>query len=215
MLDLATKYDFIGGVVGWIDMSSAQFPEQFARLTSHPKFVGIRPMLQGLEDDQWILRPEVKKNIHILVENDFPIDILIYPKHLPYIVELLKEFPTLRAVIDHCAKPDILNQQWVPWADSIAEVSTFESVMCKISGLVTEADHQSWKINDFKPYIQHLIKNFGANRIMFGSDWPVCLLAASYDDVAKVVESNLPKEMTEKDSKLLFGGNAQKFYKLY
>ncbi len=215
LLDLATKYDFIGGVVGWIDMSSAQFPEQFARLTSHPKFVGIRPMLQGLEDDQWILRPEVKRNIHILVENDFPIDILIYPKHLPYIVELLKEFPTLRAVIDHCAKPDILNQQWEPWADSIAEVSTFESVMCKISGLVTEADHQSWKMNDFKPYIQHLIKNFGANRIMFGSDWPVCLLAASYDDVVKVVESNLPKEMTEKDSKLLFGGNAQKFYKLY
>ena len=108
LLDLATKYDFIGGVVGWIDMSSAQFPKQFARLTSHPKFVGIRPMLQGLEDDQWILRPEVKRNIHILVENDFPIDILIYPKHLPYIVELLKEFPTLRAVIDHCAKPDIL-----------------------------------------------------------------------------------------------------------
>ena len=215
LLDLATKYDFIGGVVGWIDMSSAQFPEQFARLTSHPKFVGIRPMLQGLEDDQWILRPEVKRNIHILVENDFPIDLLIYPKHLPYIVELLKEFPTLRAVIDHCAKPDILNQQWEPWADSIAEVSTFESVMCKISGLVTEADHQSWKMNDFKPYIQHLIKNFGANRIMFGSDWPVCLLAASYDDVVKVVESNLPKEMTEKDSKLLFGGNAQKFYKLY
>lgn len=214
LLDLATQYDFIGGVVGWIDMSSPEFPEQFAKLTNHPKFIGIRPMLQGLEDDQWILRPEVKRNIHILVENDFPIDILIYPQHLPYIVELLKEFPTLRAVIDHCAKPDIQHRQWEPWADSIAEVAAFASVMCKISGLVTEADHQAWQTSDFTPYIEHLLQNFGTNRLMFGSDWPVCLLAASYDEVVEVVESNLPQTMAKEDSKLLFGGNAQMFYKL-
>ncbi|MEK3890081.1 amidohydrolase family protein [Bacillus sp. FSL K6-3431] len=214
LLDLATQYDFIGGVVGWLDMASEQFPVQFAKLTKHPKFIGIRPMLQGLKDDRWVLRPEVKRNIHILVENDFPIDLLIYPKHLPHIVELLKEFPTLRAVIDHCAKPNIENQEWESWADSIADVSVFESVMCKISGLVTEADHKAWKISDFKPYIQHLIKSFGTSRIMFGSDWPVCLLAAQYSEVMEIVESNLPKKMTVEDSKLLFGKNAQMFYRL-
>lgn len=214
LLDLADQHDFIGGVVGWIDMSSEQFPELFTKFRNNPKFVGIRPMLQNIEDDQWILRSEVKRNISILIENDFPLDILIYPKHLPHIVALFKEFPTLRAVIDHCAKPDIQNRQWEPWADLIEEVSAFESVMCKISGLVTEADHHSWKVDEFRPYIHHLIRCFGTDRIMFGSDWPVCLLAAQYDEVVEIVTSNLTEEMTVKGTKLLFGGNAQKFYKL-
>ncbi|MBS4206060.1 amidohydrolase family protein [Lederbergia citrea] len=214
LLDLAGHHDSIGGIVGWIDLSSEEFPEHFARLKSNPKFVGIRPMLQSMDDDQWILRPEVKKNIKILIENDFPIDILIYPKHLPYIVELLEEFPKLRAVIDHCAKPNIKDQQWGSWADGMKKVCKFDSVMCKLSGLVTETDHQSWKINDFKPYIKHVINCFGTSRIMFGSDWPVCILAASYDEVVKIVTEHLPENLTVEEKELLFGGNAKKFYKL-
>ncbi|MBO0600645.1 amidohydrolase family protein [Sporosarcina sp. E16_3] len=214
LLDLADQHEFIGGVVGWIDMSSKQFPELFTEFRNHPKFVGIRPMLQNLKDDQWILQPEVKRNISILIEHDFPIDILIYPKHLPHIVTLLKEFPSLRAVIDHCAKPAIQNRQWAPWADLIEQFSEFESVMCKISGLVTEADHHSWETDEFRPYIHHLINCFGTERVMFGSDWPVCLLAAQYDEVVEIITSNLPEEMTMKDKKLLYGGNAQKFYRL-
>ncbi len=214
LLALAEQDDFIGGVVGWIDMSSEQFPDLFTKFKNNHKFVGIRPMLQNLEDDQWIVRSEVKRNINILVENDFPLDLLIYPKHLPYIIELVKEFPALRAVIDHCAKPDIKNQHLEPWASLIDEVSSFESVMCKISGLVTEANHQSWEIDEFKPYIHHLINCFGTDRIMFGSDWPVCLQAAEYDEVVEIVLSNLTEEMTVKDTELLFGGNAKKFYGL-
>jgi len=214
LLELAEHHDSIGGVVGWIDLSSEQFPEHFSKFKSHPKFVGIRPMLQGMEDDRWIVRPDVKKNIHLLIANDFPIDILIYPKHLSVIVDLLEEFPTLRAVIDHCAKPNIKEQQWDKWAEEIKKVSDFQSVMCKISGLVTEADHQSWELDDFKPYIHHVYKCFGTNRIMFGSDWPVCLLAASYDEVIEVVNENLAKELSAKDKELLFGENAKRFYKL-
>ncbi|WP_318618016.1 amidohydrolase family protein [Sporosarcina sp. YIM B06819] len=214
LLDLAARTDFIGGVVGWLDLSSEQFPAQLATFKNNPKFVGIRPMLQNLEDDRWILRDDVKRSISLLVEYDIPLDLLIFPRHLPYIIELLTEYPTLRAVIDHCAKPAIGQRQWTPWADLMAEIASFESVMCKISGLVTEADHRSWKIDDFKPYIHHLIKCFGTDRIMFGSDWPVCLLAAQYDEVVEIVLENLTDEMTVKDMNSLFGGNAQKFYRL-
>ncbi|MCR2823477.1 amidohydrolase family protein [Lederbergia panacisoli] len=214
LLELAEQHDSIGGIVGWMDMSSDQFPEQFARLKNHPKFVGIRPMLQSMEDDRWILRPEVQKNIKILIENDFPLDLLIYPKHLPVVLELLERFPTLRAVIDHCAKPNIKEKQWDQWEVGMEKVSKFDSVMCKISGLVTEADHQAWELKDFKPYIEHVLNCFGANRIMFGSDWPVCLLAASYDEVIQVINENLVTEMSIKDKDLFFGGNAKQFYRI-
>lgn len=214
LLELAAEHESIGGVVGWIDMASNQFPELFERFRGHQKFVGIRPMLQSLDDDQWILKPEVKRNIQILVDQDFPLDILIFPRHLPHIVELLKKFPTLRAVIDHGAKPNIKDKQWEPWAAYLEEVSAFENVMCKISGLVTEADHNKWKVSDFKPYINHIITCFGSKRIMFGSDWPVCLLAAEYDDVVGIVNENLQKEISDEEIELLFGGNAKKFYRL-
>lgn len=214
LLDLADQYEFMGGVVGWIDLSSTEFPNHFKRLLKWPKFVGIRPMLQSMANNHWILKPEVKRNIRLLVENDFPLDLLIYPKHLRHIVELLKEFPSLRAVIDHCAKPNIKEQQWESWADWIEEVSKYETLMCKLSGLVTEADHQSWEIHEFKPYIHHIIQSFGHERIMFGSDWPVCLLAADYDDIVQILHENLPKEMTVEEIELLYGGNAKRFYRL-
>jgi L-fuconolactonase len=139
---------------------------------------------------------------------------LIYPKHLPYIAELLKEFSSLQAVIDHCAKPNIKDQQWESWAEWMEELSKIETLMCKLSGLVTEADQQAWRIYEFKPYIHHIIHCFGQNRIMFGSDWPVCLLASEYDDVVQILYENLPKEMTSEEIKLLYGGNAKRFYRL-
>lgn len=214
LLQLAENNERIAGVVGWLDLSSDQFPEQFFQYKNHPKFVGIRPMLQDLPDDRWILKEKVKKNIQILVEHDFPIDILIFPRHLPHIIELLDEFPTLRAVIDHCAKPNIKEKQWEFWAEGIEQVAKYESTMCKISGLVTEADHESWKITDFKPYIEHVVHCFGTNRVMFGSDWPVCLLAATYDEVIEIFTTHLPENLSEDEKKAVFGTNAMKFYKL-
>ncbi|WP_062105909.1 amidohydrolase family protein [Bacillus niameyensis] len=214
LLELTEKNDFIGGVVGWFDMDNERFLEEFANYSKHPKLVGIRPMLQGLADDRWILRPEVKRSIQILIDHDFPIDILIYPKHLPHIVELLEEFPTLRAVIDHCAKPNIKDRQWDEWAKGMEKISQFDSVMCKLSGLVTEADHQTWNLEDFRPYIENIFNCFGPKRVMFGSDWPVCLLAASYDEVMEILQKNIPANITDQEKELLFGGNAKKFYKL-
>lgn len=214
LLELAEENDIIGGVVGWFDMAAERFAEEFAHYIKHPKLVGIRPMLQGLPDDRWILRQEVKRSIQILVDHDFPIDILIFPKHLPHIVELLEEFPTLRAVIDHCAKPNIKDREWDEWANGMEKIAQFDSVMCKLSGLVTEADHQTWNVADFRPYIEHIFNCFGPKRVMFGSDWPVCLLAASYNEVMDILQKNIPTNISDQEIELLFGENAKTFYKL-
>lgn len=209
LLKLAEDHESIAGVVGWLDLADSSFPERFTKYKQHPKFVGIRPMLQDLADDRWILRPDVKSNLKILIEHDFPIDLLIYPKHFPHIVELLTEFPTLRAVIDHCAKPNIKEQEWNVWAEGIAKVAEYPSIMCKISGLITEADHQAWKPTEIQPYIEHVCQVFGSKRVMFGSDWPVCQLAGTYDEVIKIVEGTFSQ-----DQALVFGENAREFYKI-
>ncbi|GIN72525.1 amidohydrolase [Bacillus sp. J14TS2] len=209
LLELADNHQTIAGVVGWLDLADPSFPERFFHYKQHAKFIGIRPMLQDLSDDRWILRPDVKSNLKILVENDFPIDLLIYPKHLPSIIELLSEFPGLRAVVNHCAKPNIKDQEWATWAEGIAKIAQYPSTMCKISGLITEADHQTWKPADIKPYIEHVYHVFGEKRVMFGSDWPVCLLAGTYDDVINIVEETIPQ-----DHAAFFGKNAQSFYKV-
>ncbi|MCJ7840736.1 amidohydrolase family protein [Lederbergia sp. NSJ-179] len=214
LLELADKNNTIAGVVGWLDLSAANFPEQFTQYREHPKFVGLRPMLQDLSDDRWILRPEVKRNIEILVEDDFPIDLLIYPKHLPHMLELLEEFPTLRAVIDHCAKPNIKEEEWDVWAEGIEKIAQHRSVMCKVSGLVTEANHESWKVNDFKPYLEQVFQEFGPERVMFGSDWPVCLLAGTYEDVIKIAHDYLSKNVKARELALFMGENAKTFYKI-
>lgn len=211
LLKLAAQHPTIAGVVGWLDLADPSFPERFEYYRQYPKFVGIRPMLQDLSDDRWILRPDVKSNLQILMEHDFPIDLLIYPKHLPHIVELLSEFPRLRAVIDHCAKPNIKDQSWNDWAEGIARVAQQQATMCKISGLITEADLQSWKLTDIQPYIEHVWQLFGPERVMFGSDWPVCLLAGTYDEVIEIIEETIPKDYQS----LLFGENGRVFYKIH
>jgi L-fuconolactonase len=214
LLDLYEKNESIAGVVGWIDLASVDFKVNFKRLLEHPGFVGLRPMLQDLKDDRWILQPQVKENIHLLLEADFPLDILIYPRHLSHILELLDEFPTLRGVIDHCAKPQIKDKEWQPWADEMAKAAKYENIMCKLSGLITEADHQSWKLEEIASYIQHVIQVFGTDRVMFGSDWPVCLLAGDYGDVYQTLLASLPKEFDETAHQNILGQNAVNFYKL-
>jgi L-fuconolactonase len=214
LLQLYREHERIAGVVGWLDLESPDFHEIFLRYREREGFIGIRPMLQDLEDDRWILRPTVLKNIEILVQEDFPIDILIKPRHLPSIIELLRLFPTLRAVIDHMAKPYIAAQILDPWREQMREVASFPQVMCKLSGMITEADPSSWKREDLKPYIHHVIEVFGTDRIMFGSDWPVCLLAGSYDDVYQALVENLPIDFSDEDRTKLFGHNALSFYQI-
>jgi L-fuconolactonase len=213
LLELYEQNDFIAGVVGWMDMESPSFASEYRRLRSQKGFVGIRPMLQDLEDDNWILRKSVLKNIELLIEDDFPIDILIYPRHLPTIIQLLEIFPSLRAVINHLGKPRIAEQIIKPWKEQISEIASYKNVMCKLSGMVTEASHQI-QTSEIGPYVSHVINVFGPHSVMFGSDWPVCLLKASYQDVVGLLLSTLPEHLTESDKAAIFGENAIRFYKL-
>lgn len=213
LLQLYQQYDYIAGVVGWLDLEEEFFKKEYQRLKQVEGFIGIRPMLQDLPDDQWILRPRVLKNIELLVKDDFPIDILILPRHLPHINTLLREFPQLRAVIDHIAKPNISAGMTDFWRENIEELASYQNVMCKLSGMITEMKQPINK-SEVQPFVQYILKVFGTESIMFGSDWPVCLLAGSYNEVYQTLVDVLPDDLTESDVKKIFGENAMRFYKL-
>ena len=219
LLDLVNEVDYVAGVVGWVDFDTD--PETFAQRLSAfrktPKFVGVRPMLQDLRDDRFILRPRVLENLKIVASLDFPFDILVYPKHLPHIYEMLQEVPRLRAVIDHLAKPEIRSHQIEPWFSWMRKISEFPNVWCKLSGMVTEADHKNWKQQDFEPYVHGILNAFGSGRLMYGSDWPVCLQAATYEQVYNLLRDvlrKLPEKLSDKQQEAIFGRNAAEFYKL-
>ncbi|UKS28689.1 amidohydrolase family protein [Paenibacillus sp. HWE-109] len=211
LLSLYEEHDSIAGVVGWLDLDSPHFPEQYAKLRKHRGFVGFRPMLQDLEDD-WILRPRVLDHLERVVEDEFPLDLQLRPRHLPYILELLRRFPTLRAVVDHAAKPFIAAGLIEPWKSQLTELAAFPHIMCKLSGLVIEANHPVWRWEDLAPYVHAVVEMFGPHRIMFGSDWPVCLLASSYDEVYEALLQALPAHLSEEAQAALFGDNAARFY---
>jgi L-fuconolactonase len=214
LLKLAENTDYVAGVVGWLDLAAGDFSEKFSRMRSNPKFVGLRPMLQDLNDDAWILRPEVLLNIELLVKFDFPLELLVHPRHLPFIVELLRRYPTLRAVIDHAAKPQIEDQIMQPWQDWMEQLSRYDNVMCKLSSLITQADLNRWTVEDIAPYVRHVVYVFGANAVMFGSDWPYCLLGGSYKQVLEALRTALPQDLTVDELSSVFGRNAEIFYKL-
>lgn len=214
LLELAAGDDSIAGVVGWLDMEAADFCEQFQRYRQHPKFIGLRPMLQDLADDRWILRPQVLAALRIVADADFPFEFLTFPRHLPYVQAALETVPHLRAVIDHISKPEIRAGKLEPWKSSMAQLAQHPNLYCKISGMVTEADHEHWSIADLRPYVEHVVECFGFDKIMFGSDWPVCLLAGSYDQVIGAVEQILSSRLNEEGKRKLFGENAARFYKL-
>lgn len=214
LLDLFEEHEWIVGVVGWLDFTESNFKQHLEELLQHPGFVGVRPMLQDLDEDDWILRKDVLKNIELLVQYDVPLDLLIKPRHFPYILELLKTFPQLRVVVNHIAKPNIAKQQLVDWKEAMGEIAMYPNVMCKLSGLVTEATHKNWAIEEFQPFINHVVNVFGTNRVMFGSDWPVCNLSGTYNDVLAILMENLPTNLLGKDLEMIFGENAKRFYKL-
>lgn len=214
LLNLFEEHEWIAGVVGWLDLTEINFKQHLEELHQHHGFVGVRPMLQDLDEDDWILRKDVLKNIELLVQYDVPLDLLIKPRHFPYILKLLKIFPQLRVVVNHIAKPNIAKQQLEGWKEEIGQIAMYPNVMCKLSGLMTEATHKNWTIEEFQPYINHVVNVFGTNRVMFGSDWPVCQLAGTYNDVLTILMENLPTNILGKDLENIFGENAKRFYKL-
>lgn len=210
LLELSDKFDFIAGVVGWVDLLSENVDEQLAEFSKHPKFKGVRHIVQDEPNDKWVLQTQVLQSISRLAEFGLTYDILIFPRHLKYIPELIEKCPTTSFVIDHLAKPPIAAGEISEWKNDLKVAADFPEVYCKLSGLVTEADHRNWKSDDLKPYIKTALEFFGADRLMFGSDYPVCRLAAEYKTVLETYSSFLD----ENDKNKVLRENAIKFYNL-
>jgi len=213
LLELAAGAPFILGVVGWVDLRSPQVSSQLETFARNPKLVGIRHVVQAEPDDQFLLQPEFLRGIALLEEFDLAYDILIYTRHLAVATEFVQRFPRQRFVLDHLAKPPIKAGEIDGWARGIRELAKFPSVVCKLSGMVTEADWARWKPEQLTPYLDVAFEFFGANRLMIGSDWPVCTVAASYSRVIDVVKNYLNRHTPEARDAVL-GGNAQQFWKL-
>ena len=214
MLSLCERTDTIAGVVGWLDLESAGCREDYARLRHNRFFKGIRIMLQDI-DMEYAFRPAVLEALRFLEKEQFPVDILIKSHQVEDTYKLLERVPNLRAVIDHIAKPAISRSEQEPWTTHMARIAKdFPGVYCKLSGMVTEADHEQWREEQFLPYVHHIVEHFGPKRVMYGSDWPVCLLAAEYSEVYTLLQHTLPQGLSEAELEDVFGNNAAEFYRL-
>lgn len=211
LLELARDHAIIKGVVGWVDLRSPNLATDLIKLVQDPKFVGVRHVAQDEPDDRFLVRPDFLRGIERLREFDLAYDLLIFPKQLPAAIELVKKFPEQRFVLDHLAKPPIKDKAMEPWQGLVCELAQLPNVMCKVSGMVTEADWKNWRATDFVPYVETVWKAFGEDRLMFGSDWPVCLLAGAYHEVKGIVDGWLAGMSPQVREKIL-GGNCARFY---
>lgn len=212
LLELASTHDFIKGVVGWVDLRSAQLNQRLPYYSDFKKLKGFRHIAQG-EPSGFLRGEEFSKGIRALKNFNFTYDILIYPHQLHDAIWLVKQHPDQKFVVDHFAKPMIREKEFAIWSASMKELSSFDHVSCKISGMVTEAVWDRWTNDDFKPYLDFILQHFGTARVMYGSDWPVCLVAASYQKQLTIVEEYLQSFSTSEKHKIM-GENAIRFYNL-
>src|SRR6266852_9241167 len=213
LLDLAKKSSRIAGVVGWVDLLSPRVSDRLEHFSHFEKLRGFRHVAQAEKDDRFLAREDFVKGVAQLRQFGFTYDILVYAKQLPAAIELVARLPEQHFAIDHLAKPEIKARKTAPWAAQMREIAQNKNVFCKVSGLVTEADWHKWKPEDFKPYLDAVFDAFGPERLMFGSDWPVCLLAASYRQVKQLIEDYVDL-YSSKDKEKIFGSNAMRFYGL-
>ena len=212
LLDLASKNDFIKGVVGWVDLLDKNVANRLHHFSVYEKLKGFRHVVQG-EADDFMLRNDFRNGIAALKQYNYTYDILIFHRQLPAAIDLVNSFPDQAFVIDHIAKPDIKSGTIASWKKDITEIAKAENVMCKISGMVTEADWNHWQTTDLKPYLDVIFESFSANNLMFGSDWPVCNLAADYSKVVKTLEDYI-SQLSNQDQQKIWSNNAKSFYKL-
>jgi len=217
MLEVAANEPRVRGVVGWVDFESARGPEELARLAENPKLCGVRPMIQDIADPDWMLGKALAPCYRAVIDNGLVFDALVLPRHLENLLELCSRHPELCVVIDHGAKPEI--RSWggdaearAAWTRNMTRLARESSCVCKLSGLVTEAE-QRWTLSDLRPYVDVLLESFGPERLLFGSDWPVVNLAGGYDrwwDAA----CELTEELSNAERDALFGANAARVYGL-
>ena len=212
LLALAEQADFIRAVVGWTDLLAVDAPAAIARLASHKKLKGLRPMLQDLDDEEWIADPALAPALNAMVEHGLRFDALVLPRHLPALLQCARAWPGLAIVIDHAAKPPIADASFGQWREDMAQLAALPNVHCKLSGLVTEAS-TDWSVDDLQPYVEHVLDVFGAQRVIWGSDWPVVGLAGGYGAWLAASETLLA-HLGQQDRNDIFGLNARRFYGL-
>jgi len=214
LLELADQYPFIRGVVGWVDLRSPRVDEDLEKLSRHKKFRGVRHVVQDEPDDQFMLRKDFMRGIKALSRYNLAYDLLLQPKHLSSAVKLAREFSEQPFILDHLAKPRIRDGVLAPWDRDLARLAECDNVSCKISGMVTEAHGQTWTPEDFTPYMDVVFERFGADRVMVGSDWPVCTVAAAYEEVmgiaAEYINKLSPTERTD-----IWSENAKVIYQIH
>jgi L-fuconolactonase len=213
LLELSENHPEIAGVVGWVNFSAENIEERLEYFSRFPKLRGFRHILQAEPDDRFMMRKEFLRGISCLARHHFTYDILIYGRHLPITDEFVRRFPEQRFVVDHLAKPRIKARELQPWSRDIRRLASNPNVYCKLSGMVVEADWSQWTPIDFRPYLDAVFAAFGIDRVMFGSDWPVCLVAGRYAQVKQIVE-DYTRNVASTDKEKIFGLNATHFYGL-
>jgi L-fuconolactonase len=209
----ADSHSFIKGVIGWVDLQSPKIEERLDYYRQFEKLKGFRHILQGESQRDFMLRPAFLNGISLLKKNGYTYDILILPDQLKYTAAFVAQFPDQRFVIDHIAKPNIRQKELKEWEKDIKAIAAFENVYCKVSGMVTEADWQNWQPADFNNYLEVVTDSFGTSRLMYGSDWPVCKVAADYEQVVNIVKDYF-SAFSKTEQQAFFGGNAIEFYNI-
>ncbi|MFZ2286971.1 MAG: amidohydrolase family protein [Bacteroidales bacterium] len=213
LLNLAEQHSFIKGVVGWVDLCSPDVEEQIIRFSANPKLVGLRHVIHDEEDDNFMLRKSFLRGLACLKKYGLAYDILVFPRHLSNTIHLVSQFPEQVFVLDHIAKPSIRDKKISPWREDIEKLALFSNVCCKLSGMVTEANVKTWKQEELIPYLSIVFDAFGTNRLLIGSDWPVCRLAGSYKQIMHVVIDYI-RSFPDQDKEKILGENAIKAYDL-
>lgn len=213
LIDLASENDFIKGVVGWVDFRASTIEKDLEKFSNNTIVKGFRHVVQGEPDTNFLLRKPFLNGIKRLEQYGYTYDILIFPHQLGATLEFVKQFPNQKFVIDHIAKPYIKDGFYDGWATLMKELASHENVYCKLSGMITEADYNNWKPEEIKRYLDIVLASFGADRCLFGSDWPVCLVAGSYAQVKELITNYITDFSTDEKTRIM-GNNAVEFYNL-
>jgi L-fuconolactonase len=213
LLDLAGRHRSIAGVVGWCDLTAADAEHRIDVLAANPSLVGFRHIVQDEVQGDFLLRRDFARGVGAVLARRLAYDVLIFARHARHLPAFIEAVGPGTLVLDHAAKPDIRGGGWRPWATDIARAALFPGLVCKLSGLVTEADHRLWKPDDFERYLDWLFEHFGPDRLLYGSDWPVCLLAARYERQLALIEDYVARRCPQaRDA--IFGGNATRVYRI-